>query len=140
MTKIQEIFFGVLIGLLVGLIFFITLFYVELWQYKGLLYILYVIMIAISIFIYNGDITFRKVVKSTTNDDWTDEQHIRWIFNRLRHVHKDEEIDKLPIRFEEVKISDLQWAYDRLIEVHGENKCYDYMLRLKKIINKYEKK
>ena len=28
----------------------------------------------------------------------------------------------------------LQWIHDRLVEVHGENKDYDYMHRLRRII------
>jgi len=30
----------------------------------------------------------------------------------------------------------LQWIYDRLCSVHGENPNYDYMLRFKEIIDK----
>lgn len=32
----------------------------------------------------------------------------------------------------------LQWIYYRLVEVHGENKNYDYMHRLKEIIDTTE--
>ena len=31
----------------------------------------------------------------------------------------------------------LQWIYDRLIHVYKENKNYDYMHKLKEIIDKY---
>jgi len=34
----------------------------------------------------------------------------------------------------------LRWIYHRLVNVHGENKNYDYMLKLNKIIKKEENK
>ena len=29
----------------------------------------------------------------------------------------------------------LEWIYERLVEAHGENPNYDYMLKFKEIIN-----
>ena len=31
----------------------------------------------------------------------------------------------------------LQWVHDRMVEVHGENKNYDYMHRFREIIKEY---
>ncbi len=33
----------------------------------------------------------------------------------------------------------LKWLFDRLVEVHGENPNYDYMIRLEKIIKDLQK-
>jgi hypothetical protein len=33
----------------------------------------------------------------------------------------------------------LSWLFDRLVEVHNENPNYDYMIRLRKIIDEVEK-
>lgn len=33
----------------------------------------------------------------------------------------------------------LQWIYDRLKNVHGENEHYDYMQKLKVVIKEYNK-
>lgn len=44
-----------------------------------------------------------------------------------------------PIPKEE-EITHLRWVYDRLKHVHNENDNYDYMLRLKQIIDDYGKR
>jgi hypothetical protein len=63
-------------------------------------------LIIISAIIYDKG-WFKKTIK-TTDNDWSDVNHLRWTYNRLKHIHK-------------------------------ENENYDYMIRLKKIIDKLEK-
>jgi len=39
----------------------------------------------------------------------------------------------------EKDIKHLQWVYDRMVNVHGENKDYDYMIKFKEIIEQLKK-
>ena len=134
MTRIQNIFFGILIGLTVGLVFAGIFKQLEGWD-ATISVIIYAGIFFSSVGVYNGYITFSKEIK-TTDNDWNDKDHIRWIFNRMKHIHKDEEVNDFLISFDKIKFDNLQWAYNRLIDVHGENKNYDYMIRFKKIIDK----
>ena len=34
----------------------------------------------------------------------------------------------------EKDVKHLQWLYDRMVNVHGENKDYDYMIKFKEIM------
>ena len=54
-----------------------------------------------------------------------DIEHIWWCYNRLRNVYGVEHFQ------------DLEWLYDTLINDHGENKNYDFMIRLKEIIRDF---
>ena len=36
-------------------------------------------------------------------------------------------------------IKHLQWVYDRMVNVHGENENYDYMIKFKEIIEQLKK-
>jgi hypothetical protein len=48
--------------------------------------------------------------------------------------------DLTPIELPSDKnIIHLQWIYDRMSNVHGENKNYDYMLKFKEIIEQFKK-
>jgi len=133
MSKIQKIFFGIHIGLVAGFIIGgVAASPIAEGMPSILLIVLFFAMIMFSIGVYTGDITFRKKIITTTKGEWTDEQHIRWIFNRLKHVHNND----FEWAYEKIMVVDLQWAYDRMCDVHGENVNYDYMIRLNKIINK----
>lgn len=50
----------------------------------------------------------------------------------IGHLHKQK--DGYPLAPDEVE--HLQWIYSRLVAVHGERPCYDYMVKLDKIIQK----
>jgi hypothetical protein len=39
----------------------------------------------------------------------------------------------------EKDVKHLQWLYDRMANVHGENKDYDYMIKFKEIIEQLKK-
>jgi hypothetical protein len=39
----------------------------------------------------------------------------------------------------EKDVKHLQWLYDRMANVHGENKNYDYMIKFKEIIEQLKK-
>ena len=39
----------------------------------------------------------------------------------------------------EKDVKHLQWLYDRMVNVHGENKDYDYMIKFKEIIEQLKK-
>ena len=39
----------------------------------------------------------------------------------------------------EKDVKHLQWIYDRMANVHGENKDYDYMIKFKEIIEQLKK-
>jgi len=39
----------------------------------------------------------------------------------------------------EKDIKHLQWIYDRMVNVHGENENYDYMIKFKEIIEQQKK-
>jgi hypothetical protein len=39
----------------------------------------------------------------------------------------------------EKDVKHLQWLYDRMVNVHGENKDYDYMIKFKEIIKQQKK-
>jgi hypothetical protein len=39
----------------------------------------------------------------------------------------------------EEDIKHLQWIYDRMVNVHGENENYDYMIKFKEIIEQLKK-
>jgi len=113
MSELQKIFFGITEGLLVGFIIYIIPLEDEvktlIWMCAiGLAALAYSSSLIVSVTRY-----FKKTLKElnqvkTTNNNWSDIDHLRWSYNRMKHTHK-------------------------------ENPNYDYMIRLKSIIDKLEK-
>jgi hypothetical protein len=135
MTKIQQIFFGILIGLVTGFVIGgVAASPIAEGIPSVLLMVLYFILIMVSIAVYTGEITFKRSIKTTTNDGWSEEDHIKWIFNRLKHIHNEK--FTLTVDYKDLSIADLQWAFDSLKDKYNENIHYDYMIRLSDIINK----
>jgi hypothetical protein len=134
MTKTQQIFFGILIGLVTGFVIGgCAASPIAEGMPSVLLLVLYWILLLVSIFVYTGQITFRKPIITTANS-WSDEDHIKWIFNRLKHVHNEK--FTLTVDYKDLSVADLRWAFDTLKEKYNENVHYDYMIRLSDIISK----
>jgi len=134
MSNIRKIFLWILLGSFLVIIFFIAFLGVTkvMTTFSPISYFIYVGLMVLYILLFDGQKSLKKTIK-TTNNDWTDEKHIEWIFNRMKHVHKDKEVINLTLPIDEIN---LEWAYVRLINLHKENKHYDYMIRLRKIIDK----
>jgi hypothetical protein len=101
MTDIQKIFFGALLAFLVSIGLFILPLSMEV------RYVCLIVLVFISLRVYDRGYLFKRTIK-TTDNDWTDIDHLRWTYNRMKHIHK-------------------------------ENENYDYMIRLKTIIDKLDK-
>ena len=58
-----------------------------------------------------------------------------------RIIFDDDDLDELtPIELPTYKdTSHLQWIYDRMSNIHGENENYDYMIKFKEIIEQLKK-
>ena len=67
---------------------------------------------------------------------YTEEELRKHLYN-----HSDEFFEQLTtIELPSDKdITHLQWIYDRMSNVHGENENYDYMLKFKEIIEQLKK-
>ena len=52
-------------------------------------------------------------------------------------IEKNKNMENQNINEKDVK--HLQWLYDRMVNVHGENKDYDYMIKFKEIIEQLKK-
>lgn len=59
---------------------------------------------------------------------------MRSILNMLRGKTQIQPFKEYPESKEKQK-QHLEWIYNRLIHIHGENPNYDYMLKFKEIIN-----
>jgi hypothetical protein len=51
-----------------------------------------------------------------------------------------EELKAINAKQESIEENHLEWIYNRMIYVHGENKNYDYMIKFKNIIEQLKKK
>jgi hypothetical protein len=103
MSETQKIFFGITLGLLVGFMIFIL-------PIDDIYHRLIVLgLVSVSGLVYsNGLPRFLRRSIKTTDNDWSNINHLRWVYNRMKHIHK-------------------------------ENENYDYMIKLKKVIDEYEK-
>jgi hypothetical protein len=75
-------------------------------------------------------------VKSSTTDQ---SNTIKFLVQEYKEVLlKAIKIEKQQQDYSHDDIKHLEWMYNRMIEIHGENKNYDYMIKLKKIIETFK--
>ena len=82
MNKTQKVFFGITIGLLLGLILILIPIHI-----MSKYYICLGLIIIVS-FIYDGAITFKKPINKLKYN-WDDITHLKWVYNRMKHVHNE---------------------------------------------------
>ena len=77
-------------------------------------------------------------VKSSTTDQ---SNTIKFLVQEYKEVLlKAIKIEKQQQVYSDDDVKHLEWMYNRMIEIHGENTNYDYMIKLKNIIETFKNK
>jgi hypothetical protein len=77
-------------------------------------------------------------VKSSTTDQ---SNTIKFLVHEYKEVLlKAIKIEKQQQDYSDDDVKHLEWMYNRMIEIHGENTNYDYMIKLKNIIETFKNK
>ena len=86
-----------------------------------------------------GEIQFHIHVKGAEKWSWTDIVNNGSVTNPSVNPHNGN-ARSLGVLMPTADHVYLQWLYDRMIKVHGENELYDYMHRFKQIIDDLKEK